>query len=304
MEKKLQELFQEYKNEPSVKTQQTISKFYIKNIEYRKEIEKNIKDFVRQDFVLKGGVSWTIFFENNMKFWEELYLIEEEKEALKNYNRFLKSENNHFLLEGSVDLCEIGCINIKEVQGLPEKVEKVWLDVFKKYPEFKIILDENRKKAEERLKKYLEKLNNSPKEPLKTLKVLELNVPILPLSEGLPIKNFENIKNQEEYQEFMNERVKYFNNFHLEGYIEMPECHSITMKIDDNNYSFILEINQEIDQQKLKEELLGQLSDGLGESLAQRRLLIGNQEYVFDFDINNASDFVELKPITKLKIKS
>ena len=303
MEKTLQDLFQKYKNEPSVETQQAISNFYIKNIEYRKEIEKNIKDFVKQD-ILKGGISWTIFFENNMKFWEELYLIEQEKIALKNYNLFLRSENNHYLLEGSVDLCEIGCSNIQEIQELPKKVEKVWLDVFQKYPEFKIILNDNRKKKEERLKKYLEKLNSSSKEPLKTIKVLELNVPILALAKGQPIKNFEDIKTKEEYQKFMNERVKYFNNFHLEEYIKMPECHSIVMKIDGNNYRFILEINQEINQQKLKEELLGQLSDGLGESLAQRRLLIGNQEYSFDFDVNNASNFVELKPIKKLKIKS
>lgn len=101
----------------------------------------------------------------------------------------------------------------------------------------------------------------------------------------------------------MKDRIEFFNNFHLQGYMDYPQCHSISMRVESNQNIFTLKLNDEGDLKVLKKELLGQLSDGLGSNLAQKGLLIGDKEYTFDFDIKNAGEFVEVKEQKKLKIK-
>lgn len=315
MNKTLEDLFDDYIKNPSLETQDPISSYYEKNSKDRKEIEEKIKNFLRQDLP-EGGISWEIFFESNMKFWKEVYLIDQEHVAKKNYERTLKNnDSSSFFLESSVDMCEIACNNTIEIKGLKERIEEVWINTFKEFPQFKEMLEAERVAKKERLKKHLESLNLSPQQvdsylnetPLEsnkeTIKTLEIIVPILPEVNGKKISNFEEIKNTEEYQEFIKNRIEYFNNFQLEGYIEMPECHSIKMRVEGDNNIFTLSLNNSLDENKLKEELLGQLSDGLGENLSQKGILIEDKKYYFDFDIKNSSELYEINKNKKPKIK-
>lgn len=317
MKKTLENLFQDYIENPSLEKQQAIASFYEKNSKDRKEVEEKIKKFLRQNLP-EGGISWTIFFESNMKFWREIYLIEQEHTAKKCYERAIKNknhDNNIFFLESSIDMCEIACNNTIEIKGLKERIEEVWMNTFKEFPQFKEMLEAERVAKKQRLKKHLESLNLSPEQiegylneteivnNKETIKTLEITVPILPEVNGKKISNFEEIKNTEDYQEFMKDRVEYFNKFQLEGYIEMPECHSIKMRVEGDNNIFTLELNQETNEEKLKKELFGQLTDGLGENLYQKGILIGDKKYYFDFDVKNAGDLKEVKKNKKLKIK-
>lgn len=315
MKKTLEELFQDYIDSPSLETQDPIASYYEKNSKDRKEVEEKIKSFLKQDLP-EGGISWTIFFEGNMKFWREVYLIDQEHVAKKNYERTLKNHNSSsFFLESSIDMCEIACNNTIEIKGLKERIEEIWINTFKEFPQFKEMLEAERVAKKERLKKYLEGLNLSPQQvdsylnetPLETnketIKTLEIIVPILPEVNGEKISNFSEIKNTEEYQEFMKDRVEYFNNFQLEGYIEMPECHSIKMRVEGDNNIFTLSLNKNLDEDKLKKELLGQLTDGLGENLSQKGILIEDKKYYFDFDVKDASNLYEINNTKKLKIK-
>ena len=156
-----------------------------------------------------------------MKFWREVYLIDQEHIAKKNYERTLKNhDSSSFFLESSVDMCEIACNNTIEIKGLKERIEEIWINTFKKFPQFKEMLESERIAKKERLKKYLERLNLSPQQvdsylnetPLEsnkeTIKTLEIIVPILPEVNGEKISNFAEIKNTEEYQEFMKRRMK------------------------------------------------------------------------------------------------
>jgi flagellar biosynthesis/type III secretory pathway ATPase len=202
-----------------------------------------------------------------------------------------------------------------EIKGLKEKIENIWFNTFKEFPQFKEMLETERAAKKERLKKHLESLNLSSEQidgylneteivsNKETIKTLEIIVPILPEVNGKKISNFEEIKNMQDYQDFMKDRVEYFNNFQLEGYIEIPECHSIKMRIENDNNIFTLSLNKETNETKLKEELLGQLIDGLGENLSQKGLLIEDKKYYFDFDVNNASDFYEINNNTNNKMK-
>lgn len=300
--KNLQNLIEEYKNNPCVNTQQEIEKFYIKNKLTRQDNQKELLNFFKSDN-LEGGIGWENFFDGDKNFWKQVYLISEEKNAIKFLEHVIKykEKTGETYLSLAVDMCETCASRTQDIKGMPLEIEKVWFEVFKDFPQFEGELTQAKKEKEERLQKYLENLNLPKVETPQTSKVLEIIVPIMSIS-GKQI-DFKEIESTDEYQEFMKDRVEFFNNFHLQGYINYPQCHSITMRVENNQNIFTLKINNEGDLNILKQELLGQLTDGLGSNLAQKGLIIGEKEYTFDFDVKNASDFIELKEQKKLKIK-
>lgn len=154
MKENLEKLFQDYIDNPSLVAQQKIADFY-NNVNIEKEvIEEKIKDFLKKDLP-NGGIDWEIFFESNMNFWEDIYLIKQDHVAKKFHNGVLESHNDIVLLESSIDMCEIACQNTIEIKGLDKKIEDIWIKTFKEFPQFKEMLEKERVNKKKRLKKFL-----------------------------------------------------------------------------------------------------------------------------------------------------
>lgn len=301
--KNLRTVIQDYKNNPGVETQQMIAKFYIKDKDNRESNKKELLDFFKQDN-LEGGIEWYSFFSGDKKFWKEVYLVNEEKSAKKFLKHVLdyKEQTGEIYLKLAIDMCDTCVSRVEEVKGLSGEIEKLWIKVFEQFPQFESELKQAKVEKEKRLKEYLASLNISETKEPETIKVLEIIVPMM--NEYEKSIDFNKIANTEEFQEFMNDRVEYFNNFHLQGYINYPQCHSITMRVENNENIFTLKLNAEGDESQLKRELFGQLSDGLGSNLSQSGVIIGDKKHYFDFDIKNAGEFFEIeKKEKKLKIK-
>lgn len=301
--KHLSELIKNYQNNPTLQSQQAISRFYVKNKDNREQLQQNLLDFFRSDN-LKGGLEWYSFFESDKQFWNKVFLVIEEKNAHK-YLHIVKEQqkkNNEVYLDFAVDMCDASASSVREIKNMPQQVEQTWINVFKDFPQFCEMIEENKKQKQQRIDNYLKSLNLPEKKELVTIKTVEITVPIISL-EGKKI-NFKQIENTLEYNEFMQERIDFFNSFHLQGYMKHPQCHSVTMRIENQNNIFTLQLNEEVSLISLRKDLLGQLSDGLGSNLAQQPLLIDDKIYHFDFDVKNATDFYEVKPqpLNKRKI--
>lgn len=300
----LKTAIEDYKNNPGVETQQVIAKLYIKDKENRENNQKELLTFFKESN-LEGGIEWYNFFSGDKKFWKEVYLVTEEKSARKFLKHVLdyKEQTGETYLRFAVDMCDTCASRVEEVKGLSVEIEKLWFKVFEEFPQFESELNQAKVEREERLQSYLASLNIPEKKEPETIKILEIIVPMM--NEHEKTIDFKGIENTEEFKEFMNDRVEYFNNFHLQGYIDYPQCHSISMRVENNVNIFTLKLNAEGDLKQLKKELFGQLSDGLGSNLSQSGVIIGDKKYYFDFDIKNAGDFfeIEVKEQKKLKIK-
>lgn len=301
--KNLNELIQKYKVNPCVETQQKIASYYIKS-KNKEEIKEELKNFINEDNA-KGGIDWTIFFEGDKKLWKDIYLMQEEKTAKKFLERTLSTKEKpaEILLDMSTDMCEISCSNTRDIKGLNKEIEKVWMTVFHEFPDFNKILTESREKMQAMLQKHFEKFNIPVQEEKETTVILRMTVPVIVKDTQGEIENVEKILNTKEYQEFMSEREEFVNNFKLQGYMDCPQCNDMTLEVKDGLNIFTLKLNSTVNVEELRGQILGQLSDGLGESLTQQPLIIEDNQYYFDFDIRNASDLLEIKDSKKLKMK-
>lgn len=292
--KNLSSLIKQYQDNPSLEKQQSISKFYIKNKENREQIQEQLLEFFRQDN-LKGGIEWYSFFEGDKNFWNKVFLAVEEKNAEKflQHVKEHQKKNNEVYLDFAVDMCDASASGVREIKNMPQEVEKVWINVFKEFPDFSEKIEQNKQQKQLRLEKYIKSLNLPVKEKHVTVQTLELSVPMMSM-QGKKI-NFKDIENTQEYSDFMQERVEFFNNFHLEGYMKHPQCHNMNMKVQGHENIFTVQLNAEVNLVDLRKDLLGQLTDGLGSNLAQQPLLIKDKIYYFDFDTKNATEFSEVK---------
>lgn len=192
--KKLQNLIDDYKNNPSVNTQQEIEKFYVKNKSLREENQKELLIFFKQDN-LEGGIEWSNFFSGDKKFWKQVYLINEEKNALKFLNHVLeyKKSTGETYLRFAVDMCDTCASRTEDIKGFPLEIEKIWIKVFKEFSQFESELIQAKEEKSERLQKYIESLNLPKSKILETIKILEITVPIISTTgQSIDFKEIEN----------------------------------------------------------------------------------------------------------------
>lgn len=293
-------LTEEYKNNPNIKTQKAIADFYVKDYENREYNQTYLLHFFKED-QLENDIKWHYLFEGDQLFWKKIFLISEEKNAKNFLTQLTNQEDTILSLRLAVNMCDICSSRVEDIKGLSQEVEQIWFKVFEQFPDFQSKLKQKQLEKEERITQYLNSLCLLTLEKPETIKTLEIHIPML-LEMKKPI-DFDTFVNSAEYKNFINTRIDSFNNFELNAYINCPECHNITMSIDNNMTIFTLKLNKETNLEKLKSELLGQLSDGLGENLTQQPITIGEDNYYFHFDINNASDFKEIQHSQKIKIK-
>ena len=298
-------LIQEYKDNPNVETQQNVAKFYIK-YKNNEDLKEELTVFIKQDS-LKGGIEWYNFFEGDKNLWKEIFLMKQEQTAQKYLIKTLnQGENNQDFLDMSVDMCEASCSGTRDIQGFNVEIENVWINVFHRFADFKEKIEQSKKQKKEKLAKYLSELNIPVIEKQPTILVLKMTVPVMCHDDSGNVVNFEKVRYSEKYEDFMRERSKYFNSFNLQEYMEFPQCNEIILEVKENLNFFTIKLNNAVDIQKLRNDLLGQLSDGLGENLSQQPLIIENNQYYFDFDIKKASQLLEIKEMKeqkKLRIK-
>lgn len=296
----LKELLDQYSADPTLKTQEAVSNFYVKNPDNRSEIKEELKSFFRTDYP-KGGIGWELYFDFDMTFWQDIYLINEEKTA-KEYLSLYSNGKKDFFLNFASNMLYSSCNNTLNIPNLNGKIEKVWFEVFKNEPEFMQVVNQSRIERAENLKKYMEELNLPEKiEPI-TCKVLEISVPVLMNDEKgnvLSENDTKKILETNEYNDFMAERSRFFNNFNLHAYMKIPECHSVSLNVERDTNVFQLKMNKETDEKYLEEALFGQLTAGLGSSLSSKNVLIGDKILIFKFDVENASPLSEIQVKTK-----
>lgn len=287
-------LFNKYKEQPNLENQDLIYKYYKKNVNDREEIVKEISDFLRSDLP-KPSVEWSFIFESNKKMRDIVYLIEMEKEAKKSYNMNI----GNTLIDFCVDMFLTFHRQSKEL-GLENQVEKIWLNVFKDNPNFEKAVKLGKIKQEERLAEILSEIKNTYiKEEKQTIKKLEFNTPLVYYVDGQKIENIdENIKNNIDYINHIQDMENFFNDFDLINCLNIDNyknINSIQIKYNNNYCTLLIELNADLDTDLLRNELLGQLSDGIGSNLSQNVLLIDDKEYLVDFDIKNSSNIYEIK---------
>lgn len=294
MNAKLESLLQAYTDEPTLKSQQAIEDFYVVSYQDRPEIQKRLVDFLKNNNIKNGGIEWNNFFSFDKFFWEKIVLAIEENNAREQL-KICKENKNKVFIEMSADLCLIISNNYFEVPNMSEKIEEVWLNIFKKIPEFKEFLTVEKAEKMKRYAQYTKDVKILENEPV--VKTLEINIPIKPKNYDNSIVStieFEDVKSDKSYVNFMEERTEYFNNFNVEHYMSIKECQSVKMRVDGDNNIFTISLKAETDENRLKEALLEQLSAGIGENLAGSLLLIKDKIYRFCFDTKNPSEFLEI----------
>ena len=294
MNTKLESLLQAYTDEPTLKSQQAIEDFYVVSYQDRPEIQERLVDFLKNNNIKNGGIEWNNFFSFDKFFWEKIVLAIEENNAREQL-KICKKNKNKVFIEMSADLCLIISNNYFEVPNMSEKIEEVWLNTFKKIPEFKEFLTVEKAEKMKRYAQYTKDVKIPENEPV--VKTLEINIPVKPKNYDNSMVStieFEDIKSDKSYINFMEGRTEYFNNFNVEHYMSIKECQSVKMRVEGDNNIFTISLKAETDENKLKEALLEQLSAGIGENLAGSLLLIKDKIYRFCFDTKNPSEFLEI----------
>lgn len=294
MNTKLESLLQAYSDSPTLRTQQAIEDFYVVSYQDRLEIQKRLIDFVKNNNVQGAGIEWSNFFTFDKEFCKEIILAMEENNAKQQLQICLDNKNKVFI-EMSVDLCLAISNNYFDIPGMSEKIENVWLHIFKDIPDFKEIFTTEKAEKIKRYHQYSKNIETPFEET--AIKILEISVPIEPKNDDnfkVSSTEFEHIKLHKSYIDFMEERSEYFNNFHAEHYMAIKECQSVKMRVDGDNNIFTISLKAETDENKLKEALLDQLSAGIGDSLSGSSLLIKDKIYRFCFDTKNPSEFLEI----------
>lgn len=301
MDKGLQKLINDFNNNSSLESQNRIEEYYIKNFQNRENIQKDLLQFIEQDKTEKK-VDWSVFFNFDTQFWLKIILAEQKFKASESLSLCIEMKGKDVFLEMAADLGAIFYNRAKEdlTEDVANDIEKIWLQSFSNFPIFSEEWEKNKTRRIESEKEYTATISEYV-EP-ETIQILEIKVPSdIKESGSLKIDNNQStfIQESPEYIKFMNDRIDFFNNFHLHSYMDIPECHSVEMAIDGSDYIFTLKMNKEVNLEKIKKALLGQLSDGLGSNLSQKPLLIEDKIYYFDFDNEKSSDIYQVEILSK-----
>lgn len=298
--KTIEALFASYKeNSSGIEIQQEISQIFLASKgDERQELGEKIKCFVAEN---PSRLSWSMFFEGHRKFWKEIYLIEKRSDALKSLSLAKKLEAEgqpkEIFLEFPVMLCDTLCERNENPQ-LAKEIKEIWIDVFNAYPEFESLVEIFRNEMNEKINEVLIKAVEAPRPEI--IQTLELTVPLSFSGSSLKLSD---LIEKEDVKSFLTERETIFNEFGLAGYMEIEGLERVQMKWNASEYVFSLGLSKEVDLENAREELLGQLSDGLGESLEQMPVVVEQEKIYFSFDIERASNLIVSPTTSKKKIK-
>jgi hypothetical protein len=293
----IQILFKQYQNNEmdAFHFQQGVFKHYKqsdKNDAIQQEILELItttkKDKSVQDYM------WGVFFEADRDMHRKIELHQVKSLAEKCFNDNIK-EPHPILLKTSASLAFTCCD-----QNGKYDVEKeaVWLETFKPIENFATVLEEEkkywadfRKGTEAKYKDYFDEMRKIQDKPI--VESYEILVPI-----RFNSKN-NKIGSTKEAGTLMSETMENFNSFGLEGYMDSisEKCANSTVSYDPNNaqLNFVFNCHEKLSNEDLialKDDFIGQLSDGWGENACQRKILINKEEVTFDFILEKASDFI------------
>lgn len=294
----------EFNDNPTFEAQGKLESCYVEHYEERPFFQKEIIKLVKSGAEVK--TEWNVFFHFDASFWKDVYLAEQERKAVENLELCNREPKISVLVEMAADIAFMTARRIQEEVGtdMGEKVAYIWKTTFKDSPVFEKSWAKNEERTANMYKEIAEHSKN--REMPHTVNTLEVIVPFIVTNgkdEKVSAEVFNQLRTTNEYSEFMNGRIEYFNAFRLSDYMGIDACHNITLKTENDNNIFTLSLNQEeTDLIKLKKSLSGQLSDGLGDSLSQRALLIKNEIYYFGFDYNKMGNFYTVQTI-KRKMK-
>lgn len=295
----------EFNANPTFQAQKNLESLYIEHYAERPAFQKEILELVKSGAEVK--TEWNVFFHFDTSFWKDVYLAEEERKALKSFELCNNDPKLDVLIEMAADIGFMNARKIKEEVGeeIGNQVALVWKDVFKNSPTFEKSWAENEERT---AKMYAEAFENfKHKETPETVNTLEVIVPFIVTNrknEGVSPEVFNELRETPEYAEFMNGRIDYFNAFAVSHYMNVDDCHNVTLRTENDKNIFTLNLNKaETNLDKLAKSLSGQLSSGIGDSLAQRALLIKDEIYYFGFDYKNMGDFYTVQfPKRKMKM--
>lgn len=260
-------------------------------------VESTIKDeSVRDDM-------WGLFFAPDRKMHRLVDLISVKSLAEKSLFDNINSPHP-VLLKGAATLAYSTSKN-SDTGLIDADKEKIWRDVFNIIPEFNSVLDKELKywvdwhsKLKEEHKNYYtacDELKNKPiVESYQIFIPVKLNDPDLSLWSS------------SEIDILINEIVSDFNSFQLQGYMNSLgiKCSNSSVEFY-NGFLFTFDCNEKIDINdlvKVKEEFLGQLSDGWGANTSQKNILINDKVINIDFITTDIRDFTIIDKSKKLKI--
>jgi hypothetical protein len=258
-----------------IETMQQLYQQYKNNIAERPVVEKEVLALVEQH----PDDMWGVIFGKDKHMYRQIELAENLLKAKKNLKVLLGEETHPVMLQMNVSLCYTYCTSREDHNyGQPDDDKlKQWYGLYEShFPGYQKMVEAEIQEWEDKRQATYAQYGIGKEETKDTICVVEIRVPMNNTNEH-------GEKVDEAPQQILDVAINHYNDFRLDSYMELPKsCNNTTLEAVDNEWCFKFYMAEEVDDQFiacLTKELRGQLSDGWGESIEQRGLLIGDTEY-------------------------
>ena len=274
-----------------------IKDWYKKYIKDR-SLEGIILELAENNYTENHGVmEWKYVFEADMGMWKKFDLIQNKKVSIECRDDYLK-EPNPVLLKMMATLAYQHIYN-KDTLIWEKEKEIIWLETFKEIPGFKVQLEAQK----EYWINWWKEINSkhSPLKVQETVDIFGVSVPALVYKQEND--NKVKITSAIVHTSMIEDMVKNFNEFNLQGYMKTPYVNKITLSLQGDEWKFSVACNKTVssaEKEDFKKQLAGQLSDGWGEGIEQKITLVGTDELSMAFDYEKASFYSPEEALTMM----
>lgn len=245
-------------------------------------IKKCLKDNVRNDM-------FSVFFRSDRQMYKEVSLLYIEHETNKCLNRFDDKQKEIWI---DMTLMHANTLIENYMHLKAEKeIKDIFAETFKvKIPNFLELLDNYIQEKLNRHQEFMKSMGidlENKEDSKKVVSSYSIEVDAIYNQEIN-----EEVKEAEEFHILINEIIEDFNNYpDLFGDFEKIIQRQL---IFNGSFLFKFDFSEEVSDDelnKLKADLTGQLSDGWGEGVSQKSILIGTEEISINFDWRTSNRF-------------
>lgn len=280
-----------YNNDRSPENQYAIEKVYISEFEDRKEIKKEILNLVKYDIIdidKDKAIPWEEFFLFDKLFHIDVLCALNEKEAEDFLEDYQKGNITPEMAKNKLyPVVSSYTINSMGINALGEKIYRTWEKVLREKPEIIQIMESMKEEnSGTGTKKLISEICQK-----KPIKVVEISFPFKATLDGNSIskEEQEEVERSDVFHSIMKMFEERLNKFTCS--IAYPNCYDSTVKFNNPYFTFTINMQEDMNLSKLKSCICDFIF--LKNRITDRMIpvLIKNNLYYFEIDIQNSSEF-------------